>query len=114
MTGDAVVGVLSERDYARKVVLYDLSSREIPASRIMSSPVLFVTPEQTNEACMALMTSNRLRHLPVMEGGRLLGMISIGDLVKDIIGELEFSNEQLVHYINGMPGAVGVSSSHPS
>ena len=104
-----IVGILSERDYARKVALFDLSSKHTAVRQIMSSPVVFVTPHQTNEECMALMTSNRLRHLPVMEEGRLLGLVSIGDLVKDLISELEFSNDQLVHYINGSHGSIGFS-----
>ncbi len=107
MDGGAIVGILSERDYARKVALHELSSREARVREIMSSPVLFVTSHQSNQECMALMTSSRVRHLPVMEGDKLLGLISIGDLVKDIIGELEFSNDQLVHYINGTHGSVG-------
>jgi CBS domain-containing protein len=106
MEHDKLVGILSERDYARKIALHDLSSRLTPVRQIMSSPVLFVTPHQTSQQCMAMMTSNRLRHLPVMEEGKLLGMVSIGDLVKDIISELEFSNDQLVHYINGDHGAI--------
>mgnify|MGYP000845458543 CR=1 FL=1 len=110
MQGEAIVGILSERDYARKIVLKDLSSRTTPVSEIMSSPVVFVTPQQNNEECMALMTSNRIRHLPVLDEGKLLGMISIGDLVKDVISELEFSNDQLVHYISGSHGSLGFSS----
>ncbi len=109
MKNEAIVGILSERDYARKIVLKDLSSRSTPVSEIMSSPVVFVTPGQTNEECMALMTSNRIRHLPVLDEGRLIGMISIGDLVKDVISELEFSNDQLVHYISGNHGSLGFS-----
>ena len=101
MEGDTIAGIISERDYARKVILHDLSSRETPVSRIMSSPVLCVSSDHSNEECMALMTNNRLRHLPVVDQGHLLGMVSIGDLVKDIIEELEFSNEQLMRYING-------------
>lgn len=110
MENEAIVGILSERDYARKIVLKDLSSRTTPVREIMSSPVVFVTPRQTNEECMALMTNNRIRHLPVLDNGRLLGMISIGDLVKDVISELEFSNDQLVHYISGNPGSIGFTS----
>ena len=107
MDDASIVGMISERDYARKVALNDLSSKQTPVRQIMSAPVIFVTPHQSNEECMALMTSNRLRHLPVLEDGKLLGLVSIGDLVKDIISELEFSNDQLVHYINGSHGAIG-------
>ena len=107
MEGESIVGILSERDYARKIALQDLSSRTTQVRQIMSSPVVFVTPEHTNEECMTLMTNGRLRHLPVLQEGRLVGMISIGDLVKDIIAELEFSNSQLVHYISGSHGSIG-------
>ena len=101
ISNDKIIGILSERDYARKVALNDLSSIQTPVQAIMTAPVIYVTPSQTNEECMALMTNNRLRHLPVMLNGRLVSLISIGDLVKDIISELEFSNDQLVKYING-------------
>ena len=96
-----VVGIVSERDYARKVALMARSSRDTPLRDIMSTPVMYVQPHQSSDDCMALMTQNRLRHLPVMEGGRLLGLISIGDLVKNIISEQKFIIEQLEHYISG-------------
>ena len=99
--GGRVVGIVSERDYARKVVLADRSSKTTPLSEIMSAPVLFVRPEQTTDDCMALMTANRLRHLPVMDGDKLLGMISIGDVVKETISEQQFIIEQLENYISG-------------
>lgn len=98
---ERVVGIVSERDYARKVALMARSSRDTALRDIMSSPVMFVPPSQTSEECMALMTENRLRHLPVMEDGKLLGLISIGDLVKNIISEQQFIIEQLEHYISG-------------
>ena len=98
---DQVVGMVTERDYARKVVLRDRASRDTPVRDIMTSPVMYVHPLQTSEECMALMTENRLRHLPVMDGGQLAGLISIGDLVKDIISEQRFIIEQLEHYIAG-------------
>jgi CBS domain-containing protein len=101
MEGEAVVGIVTERDYARKVILMGRSSSETPVRDIMSAPVMYVRLNQTNEDCMALMTENRLRHLPVMEEGRLIGLISIGDLVKDIISEQKFVIEQLEHYIRG-------------
>ena len=96
-----IVGIVTERDYARKVVLLGRSSKETPVRDIMSSPVMYVRPDQTNEECMALMTDNRVRHLPVMDNGKLVGLISIGDLVKDIISEQKFIIEQLEHYITG-------------
>ena len=96
-----VVGIVSERDYARKVVLLARSSKDTPLRDIMSSPVMYVHPEQTVDQCMALMTENRLRHLPVMDGGRLVGLVSIGDLVKATISEQQFIIEQLEQYISG-------------
>jgi CBS domain-containing protein len=99
-----IVGMITERDYARKIVLMARSSKDTPLRDIMTSPVMFVRPEQTNEECMALMTENRLRHLPVMDHGNLIGLISIGDLVKDIISEQQFIIEQLEHYISGQRG----------
>jgi len=99
-----VVGVITERDYARKVALMARTSRDTPVRDIMSAPVMYVRPSQTNEECMALMTENRLRHLPVMEDERMVGLISIGDLVKDIISEQKMIIEQLEHYIAGSLG----------
>lgn len=99
-----IVGIVSERDYARKIVLMGRSSHDTPLRDIMSSPVMYVRPDQTGEECMALMTENRLRHLPVMDGVRLIGLISIGDLVKATISEQRFIIEQLEHYISGQRG----------
>jgi CBS domain-containing protein len=99
-----IVGIITERDYARKIVLMGRSSKDTPVRDIMTSPVMYVGPEETNEECMALMTDNRLRHLPVVDQGKLIGLISIGDLVKDIISEQKFIIEQLEHYITGDRG----------
>ena len=96
-----VVGIVSERDYARKLVLMARSPKDTLLGDIMSSPVMYVHPDQTSDECMALMTENRLRHLPVMDGGQLIGLISIGDLVKATISEQQFIIEQLEHYISG-------------
>ncbi|HLE67558.1 MAG TPA: CBS domain-containing protein, partial [Burkholderiales bacterium] len=99
-----IVGIVTERDYARKIVLMGRSSKQTPVRDIMTFPVMYVRPDQSNEECMALMTDNRLRHLPVVDQGRLVGLISIGDLVKDIISEQKFIIEQLEHYIAGDRG----------
>ena len=99
-----MVGIITERDYARKIVLMGRSSKETPVRDAMTSPVMYVRPDQTNEECMALMTDKRIRHLPVMDNGKLIGLISIGDLVKDIIAEQKFTIQQLEHYIMGDRG----------
>lgn len=104
MENEEIVGIVTERDYARKVVLMNRSSKETPVRDIMTSSVMYVRPDQTNEDCMALITENRLRHLPVMDKGKLIGLISIGDLVKDIISEQQFVIQQLEHYIMGDRG----------
>jgi CBS domain-containing protein len=99
-----IVGMITERDYARKVVLMARSSKDTPLREIMTTSVIYVRPDQSSEECMALMTENRVRHLPVIEDGRLTGLLSIGDLVKSIISEQKFIIEQLQHYISGERG----------
>ncbi|CAB3705431.1 CBS domain-containing protein [Paraburkholderia rhynchosiae] len=99
--GDSIAGIITERDYARKVVLMDRSSKATPVREIMSKAVRFVRPDQTTDDCMALMTERRMRHLPVIENDRLVGMVSIGDLVKNIIAEQQFTIQQLEFYIHG-------------
>jgi CBS domain-containing protein len=104
MEAEKVVGLLSERDYARKIILLGRSSKQTSVGEIMTSPVRYVQPHQSNEECMALMTASRHRHFPVMEDGKLVGIVSIGDLVKDIISEQKFMIEQYEHYIMGDRG----------
>ena len=100
MDGPRLVGIVSERDYARKVELKGKSSGDTPVSEIMTREVVCVAPTQTNEECMALMTTKRARHLPVIDNGRVIGVLSIGDLVKDAISEQQFIIDQLEHYIH--------------
>ncbi len=104
MEDGQIVGIVTERDYARKCILKGRSSRETRVRELMTSPVLYVGPDESNENCMALMTENRLRHLPVLDGEKLVGLVSIGDLVKDIISEQQFVIRQLEHYIAGGHG----------
>ena len=100
--GDQLVGIFSERDYARKVILLGKSSKETAVKEIMPEKVLYALPEQTVDQAMALMTEKHIRHLPVMDGGkRLVGMVSIGDLVKETISEQRFLIQQLEQYIAG-------------
>lgn len=101
MEGDQVVGLISERDYARKVFLHGRASPTTLVKEIMTSPVVYTHYEQSIEECMALVTEKRIRHLPVMAEGKLVGVVSIGDLVKSIISDQQFMIEQLVRYISG-------------
>ncbi len=100
MEGTRLVGIFSERDYARKVALKGKSASDTPVSEIMTRQVVCVTPAQTNEDCMALMTQKRVRHLPVIDNDRVQGVLSIGDLVKEVICEQQFIISQLEHYIH--------------
>src|ERR1700742_5097113 len=95
----ALLGIISERDYARKVILKNRSSHDTPVSDIMSAPAISVTPDDTVRHCMELMTNGRFRHLPVVKSGRVVGMLSIGDLVKAVIEEQTMHIEQLERYI---------------
>jgi len=101
MDGTTLVGILSERDYARKVALRGKSSLETKVADIMVEDVLFVTPDQTSEECMGLMSSRRIRHLPVLDQGRVIGMLSIGDLVHNLLEEQKSTIEHLEQYIRG-------------
>jgi CBS domain-containing protein len=99
--GEQLVGIVSERDYARKVILLGRSSADTPVWQIMSSPVTTVSPEEEVHRCMELMTELRIRHLPVVERGKMIGIISIGDLVKAVIDEQQQTIDQLERYIAG-------------
>jgi CBS domain-containing protein len=99
-----LAGIVTERDYARKAYLLDRSAKDIPVSEIMTSQVAYVTPDYSAEDCMALVTAIRVRHLPVLENNVVVGIISIGDLVKDAISGSEFVIHQLERYIYGITG----------
>jgi CBS domain-containing protein len=101
MQSDKVVGIFSERDYARKIVLKGESSHTTAVKDVMTSGVLSISAEQSIDECMALMTNKHVRHLPVLENGKLIGLISIGDVVKAIISEHEYTIKQLENYITG-------------
>lgn len=101
MNSGQLIGLFSERDYARKIVLQNRSSRETPVKDIMTERVAYVSPGMNIEGCLALMTEKRVRHLPVMDNDKLVGLVSIGDLVKGIIEDKTFMIEQLEHYITG-------------
>jgi CBS domain-containing protein len=101
LDGDKLVGILTERDYARRVILLGRASRDVPVAEIMTSHVCCVSPDRTVEECMALMTDKRHRHLPVLDHKKVIGVISIGDVVKAMIAEKEFEIAQLNGYISG-------------
>jgi CBS domain-containing protein len=99
MENDRLVGIFSERDYARKVVLVGKASKHTPVSEVLTSKVLWVPPERTVEECMALMTDKHIRHLPVLSEGRVVGMLSIGDIVRAVISQQKFIIGELERYI---------------
>lgn len=100
MQGEKLAGIVSERDYARKVILKGRSSSDTPVSQIMTAQVITVAPSQTTQQCMQLMTDRRVRHLPVVDAGRVVGMLSIGDLVRSVLAEQAQTIEQLENYIH--------------
>ena len=101
MTGDRIAGIFSERDYTRKVVLKGRSSDTTKVEEIMTPNVIVVSPRTNTRECMQLMTEKSIRHLPVVDEGRVVGMVSIRDIVGDIIADKDFTIEQLEHYISG-------------
>ena len=100
LENERLAGIFSERDYARKVILHGKSSKDTSVREIMTAKVVYVRPEQSVEECMALMTDKRIRHLPVLQENRVIGVISIGDVVKEVISEQRFVIEQLEQYIH--------------
>ena len=102
LDGEHLVGIFSERDYARKVILFGKASKDTPVRAIMTDKVLYVTPDRTVDECMAIMTDKHIRHLPVLDDeGKVLGIVSIGDVVKETICEQQFIIQQMAKYITG-------------
>ncbi|WP_428610240.1 CBS domain-containing protein [Sedimenticola sp.] len=102
MQGDRLIGVLSERDYARKIIIRGKSSKETLVKEVMTTEVCYVDKKKRMDECLAIMSDKRIRHLPVIENNRLIGLISIGDVVKSIISEQEIVIDDLYNYINGV------------
>ncbi len=104
MKDGSLLGILTERDFSRKAYLLDKPVKNIPVKEVMTSHVVYVTPDFTDKHCMALITDMRVRHLPVLDNDQVIGIISVGDVVKEVISEHEFTIDQLEHYIYGTPG----------
>ena len=100
LSGGKLAGIVSERDFARRMYMQNKAPKDIPVSDLMTKDVVYVRPDMTSDQCMALMTDKRVRHLPVVDGDKVMGVLSIGDLVKDTISEQRFIIEQLEHYIH--------------
>jgi CBS domain-containing protein len=101
LDGGRLLGIMSERDYARKVILLGKTSKDTPVSEIMTSRVVYISADLTIQECMALMTEKRIRHLPVLEGDQVIGVVTIGDVGRAIISDQQYMLEQLEHYITG-------------
>src|SRR5581483_1328441 len=101
LEGARLVGIFSERDYARTIILHGKSSKDTKVAEIMTAKVVCLRPTQAVEECMGLMTDKRIRHLPVLQDGRVIGVVSIGDVVKEMLSQQKFIIEQLEHYIRG-------------
>lgn len=99
MSGEQLLGIFSERDYARRMILHGRASRETPVRDVMTASVFVITPDTTSGECMMHMTDRHIRHLPVVENGRVVGVISIGDVVRSVIDDLRFTVRQLESYI---------------
>ena len=105
MENDKLVGIFSERDYARKIILKGKASKETPVSELMTTNVYYVTPDNTLEEAMALMTSKHIRHLPIMNQGKISGIVTLGDVVKKIISEQKLTIDELENYVTGGYGS---------
>jgi signal-transduction protein with cAMP-binding, CBS, and nucleotidyltransferase domain len=111
---DEIVGIITERDYARKVVLESRSSRSTLVEEIMEPRVVYVEPHDSVEECMELLSEQRIRHLPVLEGGNLVGLVSMGDLVKTIVSDREYLIEELTNYVSGSRSETPLYQLEPS
>jgi CBS domain-containing protein len=102
MDGEQIAGIFTERDFARKIGLIEVKSKEVSVSEVMTTELITVKPDDSVNHCMTIMTDKHIRHLPVIDDGKLVGIVSIGDIVKDMIEELQFMVQQLENYITGL------------